>query len=195
MNAQKTIQIVTPPASEPLTLAEVKEFLRVDHSDDDATLAIFITAARQLCESYTRMALLPTTFEEYFDDFPQYTGTFKDEIRLSRSPVSAVTYVKYIDGNETTITADAAEYKVDTISRPARISPDNGWFGTYETINVVFVRYVAGFANAGVRTSAVETRNDARHWRYVRKPHGFREAFANGVGISLESIPRFRVLK
>lgn len=148
MNAQKTIQIVTPPSSEPLTLAEVKEFLRVDHSDDDATLAIFITAARQLCESYTRMALLPTTFEEYFDDFPQYTGTFNDEIRLSRSPVSAVTYVKYIDGNETTITANAADYKIDTISRPARISPDNGWFGTYETINAVFVRYVAGFADA-----------------------------------------------
>jgi uncharacterized phiE125 gp8 family phage protein len=148
MNAQKTIQIVTPPASEPLTLAEVKEFLRVDHSDDDATLAIFITAARQLCESYTRMALLPTTFEEFFDDFPQYSGDYKDEIRLSRSPVSAVTYVKYIDGNETTITANAADYKIDTISRPARISPDNGWFGTYETINAVFVRYVAGFANA-----------------------------------------------
>ena len=148
MNAQKTIQIVTQPAAEPLTLAEVKEFLRVDHSDDDATLAIFITAARQLCESYTRLALMPTTFEEYFDDFPQYTGTFKDEIRLSRSPVSAVTYVKYIDGNETTITANAADYKIDTISRPARISPDNGWFGTYETINAVFVRYVAGFADA-----------------------------------------------
>jgi uncharacterized phiE125 gp8 family phage protein len=148
MNAQKTIQIVTPPASEPLTLAEVKEFLRVDHSDDDATLAIFITAARQLCESYTRMALLPTTFEEFFDDFPQYSGDYKDEIRLSRSPVSAVTYVKYIDGNETTITANAADYKIDTISRPARISPDNGWFGTYETINAVFVRYVAGFADA-----------------------------------------------
>jgi uncharacterized phiE125 gp8 family phage protein len=92
--------------------------------------------------------LLPTTFEEFFDDFPQYSGDYKDEIRLSRSPVSAVTYVKYIDGNETTITADPAEYKVDTISRPARISPDNGWFGTYETINAVFVRYVAGFANA-----------------------------------------------
>jgi uncharacterized phiE125 gp8 family phage protein len=148
MNAQKTIQIVTPPASEPLTLAEVKEFLRVDHSDDDVTLAIFITAARQLCESYTRMALLPTTFEEFFDDFPQYSGDYKDEIRLSRSPVSAVTYVKYIDGNETTITANAADYKIDTISRPARISPDNGWFGTYETINAVFVRYVAGFADA-----------------------------------------------
>ena len=148
MNAQKTIQVVTPPASEPLTLAEVKEFLRVDHSDDDATLAIFITAARQLCESYTRLALMPTTFEEYFDDFPQYTGTYKDEIRLSRSPVSAVTYVKYIDGNETTITANAADYKTDLISQPARISPDNGWFGTYETINAVFIRYVAGYADA-----------------------------------------------
>lgn len=148
MNAQKTIQVVTPPASEPLTLAEVKEFLRVDHSDDDATLAIFIAAARQLCESYTRLALLPTTFEEYFDDFPQYTGTYKDEIRLSRSPVSAVTYVKYIDGNETTITASASDYKTDLISQPARISPDNGWFGTHETINAVFIRYVAGYANA-----------------------------------------------
>lgn len=148
MNAQKTIQIVTPPASEPLTLSEVKEFLRVDHSDDDATLAIFIAAARQLCESYTRLALMPTTFEEYFDDFPQYTGTFKDEIRLSRSPVSAVTYVKYIDGNETTITANAADYKTDLVSQPARISPDNGWFGTYETINAVFIRYVAGYADA-----------------------------------------------
>jgi uncharacterized phiE125 gp8 family phage protein len=148
MNAQKTIQVVTPPASEPLTLAEVKEFLRVDHSDDDATLAIFIAAARQLCESYTRLALLPTTFEEYFDEFPEYTGTYKDEIRLSRSPVSAVTYVKYIDGNETTITASASDYKTDLISQPARISPDNGWFGTYETINAVFIRYVAGYANA-----------------------------------------------
>jgi uncharacterized phiE125 gp8 family phage protein len=148
MNAQKTIQVVTPPASEPLTLAEVKEFLRVDHSDDDATLAIFIAAARQLCESYTRLALMPTTFEEYFDDFPTYSGDYKDEIHLSRSPVSAVTYVKYIDGNETTITANAADYKTDLISRPARISPDNGWFGTYETINAVFIRYVAGFADA-----------------------------------------------
>ena len=148
MNAQKTIQVVTPPASEPLTLSEVKEFLRVDHSDDDVTLAIFIAAARQLCESYTRLALMPTTFEEYFDDFPQYTGTYKDEIRLSRSPVSAVTYVKYIDGNETTITASASDYKTDLISQPARISPDNGWFGTYETINAVFIRYVAGYADA-----------------------------------------------
>ena len=148
MNAQKTIQIVTQPASEPITLAEVKEFLRVDHSDDDATLAIFIKAARQLCESYTRLALMPTTFEEYFDEFPTATGTFKDEIRLSRSPVSAVTYVKYIDGNDTTITASASDYKTDLVSRPARISPDNGWFGTYDTINAVFVRYVAGFADA-----------------------------------------------
>jgi len=148
MNAQKTIQIVTQPASEPLTLAEVKEFLRVDHSDDDATLAIFIKAARQLCESYTRLALMPTTFEEYFDEFPTATGTFKDEIRLSRSPVSAVTYVKYIDGNDTTITTSASDYKTDLVSRPARISPDNGWFGTYDTINAVFVRYVAGFADA-----------------------------------------------
>ena len=156
MITQKTIQIVTPPASEPLTLANVKEFLRVDHNDDDITLAIFITAARELCESFTRLALMPTTFEEYFDEFPTYSGDYKDEIRLSRSPVTAVTYVKYIDGNETTITANANDYKVDLISKPARISPDAGWFGTYETINAVFIRYVAGYANAASVPAALK---------------------------------------
>ena len=43
-----SISIITPAVSEPLSLTDVKEFLRVDHSDDDTTLAIMISAAREL---------------------------------------------------------------------------------------------------------------------------------------------------
>ena len=33
------IDIVTPAASEPITLTEAKNFLRVDHSDDDTLIS------------------------------------------------------------------------------------------------------------------------------------------------------------
>jgi hypothetical protein len=65
-----SISIITPAVSEPLSLTDVKEFLRVDHSDDDVTLAIMISAARELCEQYTRQILMTTTIEEFYDTVP-----------------------------------------------------------------------------------------------------------------------------
>lgn len=38
---------ITPPASEPLTLAEAKDHLRVDFTDDDTLIGSYITAAVQ----------------------------------------------------------------------------------------------------------------------------------------------------
>ena len=65
------IDIVTPAASEPITLTEAKNFLRVDHSDDDTLISALITASRQMCEEYTRRILVTTTVDEYFDKFPK----------------------------------------------------------------------------------------------------------------------------
>ena len=44
--------VVTPAASEPITLTEAKNFLRVDGSDDDALITALISAAREMCEQY-----------------------------------------------------------------------------------------------------------------------------------------------
>ena len=64
--------VVTPAASEPITLTEAKNFLRVDGSDDDTLISALISAAREMCESYCRRILVTTTIVEYFDGFPYY---------------------------------------------------------------------------------------------------------------------------
>jgi len=137
--------VVTAAASEPITLEEAKNFLRVDGSDEDALIGALISAAREMCEQYTRRILVTTTIDEYFDGFPNYRNAQdKDIIYLSRGPVSSITSVKYVDeiGSESTVSSSA--YVVDTISEPARIASTAGWFATNGIINQVIVRYTVG---------------------------------------------------
>ena len=137
--------IVTAAASEPITLTESKNFLRVDHSDDDTLISALITASRQMCEEYTRRILVTTTIDEYFDKFPMNRWeNLSNLIYLSRGPVASITSVKYVDeiGSEVTITSD--QYIIDTISEPARIQSTAGWFAAAGVVNQVIVRYVVG---------------------------------------------------
>ena len=137
--------IVTGAASEPLTLSETKNFLKVDTSDDDTLITTLIQAAREMCESYTRRILVTTTIDEYFDNFPNYKDPeFKDIIYLSRGPVASITSVKYVNeiGSEQTVATSS--YVSDIISEPARIASTAGWFATDGIINQVIVRYVVG---------------------------------------------------
>lgn len=137
--------VVTPAASEPITLAEAKNFLRVDGSDEDALISALISAAREMCESYTRRILVTTTIDEYFDGFPNYKDAVsKDIIYLSRGPVQSVASVKYVDEIGSEETVDSSYYVVDTISEPARIASTAGWFATNGIINQVIVRYTVG---------------------------------------------------
>jgi len=53
---------VNGPASEPVTLAEAKQYLRIEHTADDAVIAHAISAAREAAEEYMRVAMLPQSF-------------------------------------------------------------------------------------------------------------------------------------
>ena len=53
-----SITIVTPPASEPISLAEAKLFLRVDHNAEDGLIASLIGAAREAVEAGIGRALI-----------------------------------------------------------------------------------------------------------------------------------------
>ncbi len=50
-------KVLTPPAAEPITLADAKAYMRVDYSNDDATIAALITRARTRAETITGRAL------------------------------------------------------------------------------------------------------------------------------------------
>ena len=53
-----SLTLVSPPAAEPVTLAEAKSHLKLDTSDEDTLIASLITAARARAEWHTGRALV-----------------------------------------------------------------------------------------------------------------------------------------
>jgi uncharacterized phiE125 gp8 family phage protein len=144
-----SILVITPATSEPLTTSDVKDFLRVDSSDEDTLIGVLITAARSMAEAYTMRILMTTTIEEFYDGFPDYRNPRdRDILYLSRGPIQSITSVKYVDtlGDEQTVSSD--NYRTDLVSEPARISSDNGWTATKDTVNAVVVRYLCGYSSS-----------------------------------------------
>lgn len=87
----------SPPATEPLTLAEAKLFLRVDGSEDDALIGDIVVAVREAAERHLRASLIMQSWKLAFDDAaPERTP-------LPMGPVTAVTSVTLIaeGGGET----------------------------------------------------------------------------------------------
>ena len=88
-----SLVVVTPPASEPLTLDEAKLHLRVTTDDDDDHISRCISAARQHAEVFLNRALLTTTFRLRADSFPDlpnatlkyFTPTYSVESYLARA--------------------------------------------------------------------------------------------------------------
>ena len=116
------VRIITPVATEPITLAEVRQHLRLpENVAEDALLQSLITTARTYCEHYTRRALAEQTLEVYLDRFPG-----ADPIELPYPPLQSVTEIGYRDstGEETILTP--SDYFVNTDCEPGRILPAVG---------------------------------------------------------------------
>ena len=137
---------VTPPASEPVSLAEAKLHLKIETADteDDAIVSALIASAREYAEFRTRRQLVTATWKLVLDEFPS-------EIELPKPTLQSVSSVKYTDTDGTQQTLAASKYKVDAISEPARIEPAFGlsWPSTRDEFNAVVVRIVTGYGDAG----------------------------------------------
>ena len=127
--------------TEPVSVSEAKDHMRITHTEEDALISSLITAARSYAEDFTRRSLITRTAEVLLDEFPE------DEIWLPYMPVSSVTNIKYIDYEGTETTLDSSDYIVDTYSRPPRIVCAYGetWpADTLRPINGVAIRYECG---------------------------------------------------
>lgn len=93
----------------PVALAELKAFLRISISDEDALLAGLVRAAAELCEAFTGRALIDRAVEEL-------TAAARVRTRLGRGPVRAIESVTAIDDAEeaTLLDADAYAAEIDS---------------------------------------------------------------------------------
>jgi len=160
-------RVTVPPASEPVTLADVKAQARVTTSADDAFLTALITVCRKTLEEQLGMAFMSTTIVQTMDAFPGYgqpwwAGTrtahanvlqaYPDTIELMHRPISAVSSVKTYDISDTSTTVDPTVYQTDLSDPmvPSRIMLRRGesWPTELRDMNAVEVTYIAGFGAA-----------------------------------------------
>jgi uncharacterized phiE125 gp8 family phage protein len=80
--------LLAPPAAEPLSLADAKAFLRVEHGDDDALIAALIAAARGHIEAFARCALIAQTWRLTLDRWPE-SGRIRPRIGPLRALAAA----------------------------------------------------------------------------------------------------------
>ncbi|NDC98941.1 MAG: phage gp6-like head-tail connector protein [Betaproteobacteria bacterium] len=99
---ESSSRCVVPPATEPLSLDEVKEHLRIDSSAEDALLQMYMEAAREICEHHTARALITQTWETTFDRFPglalEASGVDGEVLDLQVPFVSAMWQALAVDG-------------------------------------------------------------------------------------------------
>jgi uncharacterized phiE125 gp8 family phage protein len=141
-----SLKTITPPSLEPVTVEDVKNMTRIDYSEDDSLLQMWIVSAREQAEAYMRRAFVSRVLELSFDTFPVLP------IRLPMSPVSTVTSITYIDYQNQSTVMDLSEFVIDLDSDPARI--DHAYLKTWPSvtlrpINSVKIRYTAGYGDSG----------------------------------------------
>jgi uncharacterized phiE125 gp8 family phage protein len=139
-----SLVLSTAPTQEPLTIDEVKAFLRIDTDDDDLLLEGLIKAAREYCETVTRRRLIIQTWKYYLEDWPE-----TNYIELPYPPLQSITSVIYTDYalTPTTLTL-TTNYVVETNTEPGKVVLAYGQSWPTTTLTVkspISIIYICGY--------------------------------------------------
>src|SRR4030095_8045227 len=142
------------PTTTPLSLSEVKAHLRVDDTDLDDVIQIYLDAATAHVDGewgYLGRALVTQTWRLTIDTFPSA------EIKIPLPPLQSISSVSYFDsaGDPQTLIEDT-DYFVDDQSEPGWIAPMTSWPTTLDAINSVAIDFVAGYAGTSSPPSLTE---------------------------------------
>lgn len=136
--------LVTPPATEPVTLQETKQHLRVDITDDDELIAKYIVAAREYVEGITGRALITQTWDLFLDNCPK-----GQEINGFLLPLQSVQNITYTGADGATHIWDSANYVVDTTRGRVILGYGKSWPSiTLQPANGIKVRFTSGYGSA-----------------------------------------------
>lgn len=135
MQHKHILSLQADSAVQPVSLADTKSFLRVNHSNDDVLINRLIATARHYAEQHTQRSLITKTLVMSFDD---YAPT---KVSLARVPVQEIVSVTTTDiyGNQTTI--DSSYYRLSSGNQQLV-------FSVSLFANRVDITYKAGYGDA-----------------------------------------------
>lgn len=144
------VKVVTTvqPAAEPVTVQELKDFLRLDASDEDTLLGYLITSARQACEQWCDLAFITQTKKALYDGAPE--ASYLD---LPAAPLLGVTSVDYLLAADSATTAmSSGDYRVDTVGCRVILNQGKAWPTGLAPLSSFSVTFTTGY---GASASAV----------------------------------------
>lgn len=134
------------PATMPVSLAEAKAHLRVDHDDQDDLISAQIRAATAWLDGWSGIlgrALITQTWRQEF-------GRFADHLPLPLAPVTAIDSVSYFDAGNVQQTLDTGVYDLFADARGAYVTRRSGqsWPATFRRADAVSIIFTAGYGAA-----------------------------------------------
>lgn len=100
--------LLTPPAGEPVALADMKAFLRVETSDEDDIVAALITSASVHVETWTRRALMTQTWRLTLDTWPE-----EGRIAVMPAPLQSLVAARVYDAGGTARSINVQAFMLD----------------------------------------------------------------------------------
>jgi uncharacterized phiE125 gp8 family phage protein len=149
------LSLVTDTVTEPITLDEMKLFLKVDTTDEDLLITSLISSARKAVEDYCNITMCTKVYDYYLDNFT-------DTIELPMPPCKTVDAFTCSNLSYVESTIPSTKYKTfifnglrrsEVIKYPAtsydyEIPPTNG----------IRIRFTAGYgATASTVPDALKT--------------------------------------
>jgi hypothetical protein len=155
---------VTPPLQYPVTIAQAKQFARIEFPDDDWIVAGLIATATEYVETASARTIAPRVRQVFFQGFLTSGGYFNRFIRsigpnpwwlptaqgimqVRQPPLQGLMNIQYVDPSSGNLLEIYSNQIIISTGTPGRVMPQYGavWPLARPQIDAVSFTFVAGY--------------------------------------------------
>jgi uncharacterized phiE125 gp8 family phage protein len=147
---------VTAPVATPVSLDEIKAFLRIDHADDDELLTTLIQAATDHFDGWSGILGRALVTQSWRVDL--WCWPVSRDLTLPLLPVQSITSVVYSDSDNADQSFAAGNYQLyaGPIGPFLRLGDGVAWPLVYTKPDAVRVTFVAGYGAPAAVPEAIK---------------------------------------
>lgn len=173
---RKSVKVTLSADSPAVSLSDMKDYLRVSDSADDALITAHTTAATEAIKQYLRIGLLTETFVFKMDGFSEDSADARlmsfgggvhtasvphvlgggNWVDVPFPPVQSVTSIITYDRDNASSTFASSKYQVDLESGRIYLNEGETWPTNLRAKDAIQITYIAGFGSGNIPSPITE---------------------------------------